>query len=160
MRSDFTSEALRTIGHDLDLRGLKTFSIRCDDDVFVVDAGYQPPPAAMPVTLHYCRKDIEQLKRKAEERCDDLSITTNFIYLTETLSAIATYIQDKAGHLVSISNKSAVIETEYEAAQRRGCILERLTDADVYSLCIRSHKRRQKRQISNALRFTRFSSVA
>lgn len=159
MRSDFTLEALRTIGHDLDLRGLKTFSIRCDDDVFVVDAGYQPPPAAMPVTLHYCRNDIEQLKRKAEERCDGLS-STNFIYLTETLSAIATYIQDKAGRLVSISNKSAVIETEYETAQRGDRIFERLTDADVYSLCIRGHKRRQKRQISNDLRFTRFSSVS
>ena len=160
MRNDFTSEALRIIGRDLDLRGLKTFSIRCDDDVFVVDAGYQAPPAAMPVTLHYCRKDIEQLKRNAEERCDDLSSTSNFIHLSETLSAIATYIQDRAGRLVSISKKSAVIETEYEAAQRGDRILERLTDADVYSLCIIGHKRRQKRRISNDLRFTRFSSVS
>ena len=56
MDSNFTSKALGTIGQDLDLRGLKTFSIKCEDGLFVVDAGYQSPPAFTPVTLHYAEK--------------------------------------------------------------------------------------------------------
>jgi len=163
MDSDFISNALRTIGRDLDLRGLKTFSLRCEDDLFVVDAGYQSPPASTPVTLHYCRKDIEQLERKAVESCDYLSATRKFIYLGEILSAIGMYIADKAGHLLTLSNMAStettpVIDIEYTTVQGDRMV-EHLTDADVYALCIRGYKRRQRKQSANDVRFTRFSSL-
>ena len=162
MHIDFTSKALGTIGQDLDLRGLKTFSVKCEDGLFVVDAGYQSPPAFMPVTLHYCRKDIEQLERKAEERCDYLSASRKFIYLSEMLSAIGTYVADKTGQLLTLSNiasteTTAVIDIEYETIQGDRMV-EHLTAADVYALCIQSYKRRQ-RQATNDIRFTRFSSL-
>ena len=162
MHIDFTSKALGTIGQDLDLRGLKTFSVKCDDGLFVVDAGYQSPPAFTPVTLHYCRKDIEQLERKAEERCDYLSASRKFIYLSEMLSAIGTYVADKTGQLLTLSNiasteTTAVIDIEYETIQGDRMV-EHLTAADVYALCIQSYKRRQ-RQATNDIRFTRFSSL-
>jgi hypothetical protein len=162
MHTDFTSKALGTIGQDLDLRGLKTFSIRCEDGLFVIDAGYQSPPASTPVTLHYGRKDIEQLERNAEERCDHLSATRKFIYLSEILSAIATYVADKTGHLLTLSNTASgettpVIDIEYMTIQGDRMV-EHLTAADVYALCIQSYKRRQ-RQATNDIRFTRFSSL-
>lgn len=68
MRSSFNPDDLRMIGEDLDLRGIKTFAIRCEADLFIVIAGYQSPPAATPVTLHYTLNDIEQLIRTAQER--------------------------------------------------------------------------------------------
>ena len=162
MHIDFISKALGTIGQDLDLRGLKTFSVKCEDGLFVVDAGYQSPPAFTPVTLHYCRKDLEQLERKAEERCDYLSGTRKFIYLSEMLSAIGTYVADKTGQLLTLSNiasteTTAVIDIEYETIQGDRMV-EHLTAADVYALCIQSYKRRQ-RQAANDIRFTRFSSL-
>jgi hypothetical protein len=62
------SDALRAIGRDLDLRGIRTFVLRSEPDVFLVEGGYQPPPAIMPVTLHYTLCDIERLNREAQER--------------------------------------------------------------------------------------------
>ena len=53
MSGNPAAEALRIVGRDLDLRGIKTFIIRCDRNGFVVNGGYQPPPSVMPVTVHY-----------------------------------------------------------------------------------------------------------
>jgi hypothetical protein len=84
-----TSEVLRGIGENLELRGIKTFIIRCEEDSFAVDGGYQSPPAPMPVSLYYSANDIRELERKARERNDYLSATRSFIYLPEILSSIS-----------------------------------------------------------------------
>jgi hypothetical protein len=163
MFNGFNSEALRTIGSDLDLRGIKTFAIRCEADLFVVDAGYQSPPAATPVTLHYTKEDIEQLDRKAREQSDYLSAIRSFIYLSEILSSAATYVEDKGARLLNLSNNTStetlpVIDLEFETVQRDR-MFERLTGPAIYAICVRDHKRRVKRQNLNANRFTRFSSI-
>lgn len=163
MFNSFTPEALRTVGEDLDLRGLKTFAIRCEADLFVIDAGYQSPPAATPVTLHYAPKDIEDLDRKARERSDYLSATRSFIYLSEILSAIGTHVSDKGARLLSLSNNAStetmpVIDVEYETAQSER-MFERLTSSDIYALCVRDHKRRGRKPNLNDIRYTRFSSL-
>jgi hypothetical protein len=163
MWNSFTSEAFRTIGEDLDLRGIKTFAIRCEDDLVVVEAGYQSPPAVTPVTLHYARKDIEELDRKARERNDYLSATRSFIYLSKILSSIGTHVSDKRARLLSLSNIAStgtvpVIDIEYETAQSDR-VFERLTDSDVYALCVRDHKRRVRRPSLSDTRYTRFSSL-
>lgn len=163
MWNSFTSEALRTVGQDLDLRGIKTFAMRCEADLFVVDAGYQSPPAATPVTLHYARNDIEELERKAREGNDYLSATRSFIYLSKILSSIGTYVSDKGARLLSLSNLAStqtmpVIEIEYETVQSDRTF-ERLTDSDIYALCVRDHKRRGRRPGLNDTRYTRFSSL-
>ena len=163
MWNSFTSEALRIVGEDLDLRGIKTLAMRCEADLVVVDAGYQSPPAATPVTIHYARKDIEELDRKARERNDYLSTTRNFIYLSKILSSIGTYVGDKEARLLSLSNIASteampVIDIEYETVQGDRTF-ERLTDADVYALCVRDHKRRGRRPSLNNTRYTRFSSL-
>jgi hypothetical protein len=163
MWNSFTAETLCTVGEDLDLRGIKTFAMRCEADLFVVDAGYQPPPAATPVTLHYARKDIEELDRKAREGNDYLSATRSFIYLSKILSSIGTYVGDKGARLVSLSNLAStetmpIIDIEYETVLSDRTF-ERLTDSDIYTLCVRDHKRRGRRPGSNDTRYTRFSSL-
>jgi len=163
MDDSFNSEALRTIGADLDLRGIKTFASRCEADRFIVDAGYQSPPAATPVTLHYTEKDIEQLDRKAREQSDYLSAIRSFIYLSEILSSVATYVGDKGARLLSLSNNAStesapIIDIEYETAHSDP-MSERLTGPAIYALCVRDHKRRVRRQTLNDNRFTRFSSL-
>ena len=163
MDNCFTSEALRTIGSDLDLRGIKTFSIKCDVDRFIVDGGYQSPPAATPVTLHYTQIDIAELERKAREQSDYRSAIRSFIYLSEILSSLATYVGDKGARLSSLSNNVStetlpVIDIEYETdrGDRRS---ERLSGSAIYALCVRDHKRRVRRRNLNDNRLTRFSSM-
>lgn len=163
MYNSVNSEALRTLGEDLDLRGIRTFAIKCEANLFVVDAGYQSPPAATPVTLHYSPNDIEQLDRKARERGDDLSATRSFIYLSEILSSIATYVGNNGAHLLTLSNIAStetmpVIDIEYERVQSDR-MFERLTSSAIYALCVRDHKRRGRRPDLNDNRYTRFSSL-
>ena len=163
MWNNFTSEALRTVGEDLDRRGIKTVALRFEAKLIVVEAGYQSPPAATPVTLHYGPKDIEDFDRKARERNDYLSATLNFIYLSKILSSIGTYVGDKAARLFSLSNIAStktmlVIDIEYETVQGNRTF-ERLTDSDVYALCVRDHKRRGKRSALNDNRYSLFSSL-
>jgi len=158
-----TPEVLRSIGEDLELRGIKTFIIRCEDGSFAVDGGYQSPPAPMPVSLYYSADDIRELEWKARVRNDFLSAIRNFIYLPEILSSIASYVQDKEASLLTISNIESteavsVIDIEYETAHGDR-IFDRLMNATVYELCVREHKRRARRQNLTDDRFTRFSSL-
>ena len=163
MDNSLNSEALRTIGADLDLRGIKTFAIRCEANRFIVDAGYQSPPAATPVTLHYTQMDIEELDRKAREQSDYRSAIRSFIYLSEILSSLATYVGDKGARLLSLSNNVSteampVIDIEYETDQRDPR-RERLSGPAIYALCVRDHKRRVRTRNLNDSRLTRFSSM-
>src|SRR3989442_14054939 len=95
MSAIFFSEALRTIGQDLELRGIKTFLIRCEAELYVVEAGYQSPPAPTPVTLHYTLDDIEQLDRKARERSDRDSAAKGLPSFSQSFWAIRSYVTSK-----------------------------------------------------------------
>lgn len=163
MSLSLTSEVLHSIGENLELRGIKTFIIRCKDGCFTVDGGYQSPPAPMPVSLYYSANDIRELERKARERNDYLSATRNFIYLPEILSSIASYVHDKEASLLTISNIESteaisVIDIEYQTLDGDR-ITDRLMNSTVYELCVREHKRRARRQKLTDDRFTRFTSL-
>jgi hypothetical protein len=159
----FTSEALRSIGEDLELRGIRTFFIRFERDLFVVEGGYQSPPASTPVSLHYSQKDITELDRKSRERSDCLSATRSFIYLPEILLSLENYVHDKRARLLSVSNIAStettpVIDIEYETLQRDR-VFDRFMTPAIHALCVRDHKRRERRQDLNHKRYTRFSSL-
>jgi hypothetical protein len=156
-------EALRSIGEDLELRGIKTYRIKCEEDFFAVEGGYQTPPAATPVSLYYSPKDIAELDRKAVERHDYCSAARAFIYLPEILASVGAYVRDKGGSLASLSNMNsttalAVVDVEYQTALG-DVMFDRLTSSTIYELCVREHKRRSRLQNLKDHRFTRFSSL-
>lgn len=140
------SEALRTIGQELELRGIKTFLVRCEADLYVVEAGYQSPPAATPVTLHYALNDIEQLNREAQKRNIHDPAVKDFLSLSEILWTVGTYVTSKGARLLSVSNKTStdrmpVIGIEYETVQGDRVIDDR-TGSAIYDLCITVYKLR------------------
>src|SRR5882672_844707 len=104
-------KALRAIGHDLEMRGIKTFVIRCEADLYVVEAGYQSPPAPTPVILHYTLDDIEQLDREGREGDDRDSGVKDFLSLPRILRAIGTYVGRKGARLLSVSNNALTAGT-------------------------------------------------
>ncbi|HKR59044.1 MAG TPA: hypothetical protein VJS64_04870, partial [Pyrinomonadaceae bacterium] len=133
-----------------------------EDDFFVVDGGYQSPPAATPVSIYYSANDIRELE-KAQESNNWISAARDFIYLPEILSSIASYVQNKHASLLAVSNAEStssinVIDIEYETTHRDR-MSDRLTNSAVYELCVREHKRRGRRQNLADDRFTRFSSL-
>lgn len=156
------SEALRTIGRDLDLRGIRTFFIRCKVDFFVVEGGYQPPPALMPVTVHYDFRDIDRLDREAQEKNAHVSPVKNFLSLAEILWAVATYVSSKQGRLVSVSNTAStatmpVLTVEYETIQSAQ-VVDDFTGSAIYDLCINTYKLRCAS--SKTRRYSRFSDLS
>ena len=135
------SKTLRAIGQDLEARGIKTFVIRCEADLYVVEAGYQSPPAPTPVTLYYTLDDIEQLDREGREEDKCNSAAKDFLRLSQILRAIGTYLSRKGGRLLSVSNNvltgtMPVVKIEYETAQGERVVDDR-TGSAIYDLCVR-----------------------
>jgi hypothetical protein len=143
------SEALRTIGHDLEMRGIKTFVIRCEADHYLVEAGYQSPPAPTPVILHYTLDDIEQLDHEEREGGDRDSGVKDFLSLSQILRGIGTYVGRKGARLLSVSNNALttgtmpIVTIEYETAQGERVIDDRTTSA-IYDMCVRIYKLRER----------------
>lgn len=142
----FPDEALRSIVHDLELRGIKTYRIRCERGFFAVDGAYQPPPSATPVSIYYSRKVLSELNRKTGQQHDYLSATRAFIYLPDMLAAVASYVHHKRGRLSTLGNTKScdsltVIDIEYETLLG-GRASDRLTSSAIYNLCIKQHDRR------------------
>ena len=140
------SKALRGIGQDLEARGIKTFIIRCEADLYVVEAGYQSPPALTPITLYYTLDDIEQLDRagREEDKCN--SAAKDFLSLSQILRAIGTYLSRKGARLLSVSNNAStgtmpVVRIEYETAQGERVVDDR-TGSAIYDLCVSIYKLR------------------
>ncbi len=155
-------EDLRTIGRDLDFRGIKTFLIECQADILVVEGGYQSPPAVMPVTLHYTRSDIERLMRESQQRNDHISLVKNFLSLADILWAIATYISSKQGRLLTVSNTASlptvpILTLEYETSEHSR-MAEELRGSAIYELYINIYKLRGASHEPN--RYSRFSHLS
>jgi hypothetical protein len=156
------AESLHTIGHDLEMRGIKTFIIRCEANLFVVEGGYQSPPAITPVTLHYAVDDVQRLNRKSQERSDHLSVAKNFLSLSQVLWATGIYIKGKESRLLTISNTESteatpVVKIEYETIQRE-TVIDYFTGSAIYDLCVSAYKLRGTSHIKD-IRYTRFSAL-
>jgi hypothetical protein len=151
------SEALRAIGQDLEARGIKTFVIRWEADLYVVEAGYQSPPAPTPLILHYTLDDLEQLDHEGQERRGDgdyYSSGKDFLSLSQILRAIGTYVGMKGARLLSISNKAStgtmpVIKIEYETAQGERVVDDRPSSA-IYDMCVSIYKLRGRLSANDA----------
>ena len=162
LSANASSDALRAIGSDLDLRGIKTFHIECKPGLFVVEAGYQSPPAATPITLHYTSDDIEQLNRKLEENNDRASAAKDFLALSQILWAIGAYVENKGDRLLSISNTASTemmpaINIEYQTAEGDRVVDSRRGSA-IYEFCVNVYKAKTKSNPNNP-RYTRFSTL-
>jgi two-component system, cell cycle response regulator DivK len=144
------SQALRAIGQDLELRGIKTFVIRCEADRYIVEAGYQSPPAPTPVTLHYTFDDIEQLDRDGRHHRG--SGAKDFLSLSQILRAIGSYASRKGTRLLSVSNSAStetmpVVKIEYETAQGEP-VVDDCTGSAIYDMCVTVYKLRGRPNIN------------
>jgi hypothetical protein len=145
------SEDLRAIGQDLEARGIKTVVIRCEADLYVVEDGYQAPPAPTPVTLYYTLDDIEQLDREGREADNCNSVVKEFLSLSQMLRAIGTYVGRKGARLLSISNNALtgtmpVVKIEYETAQGERVVDDR-TGSAIYDMCVSIYKLRGRSRL-------------
>jgi len=153
------SEVLHIVGRDLDLRGIKTFILRCDADVFIVTGGYQSPPAVMPVSVHYAHSDIERLIGDPDRDC--VAPRRDFSSLAEILSAIGSYVSRKQGQLISVSNTAStptipIVIAKYVSFYSQP-VVEMFKGSAIYELCVSVYKTKSSEK--RCTRYTRFSDL-
>lgn len=140
------STVLRCIGQDLHLRGIKTLDIRRDGDLYVVQGGYQVPPADMPVTLHYPPAELEELERAGQQQRGNSLPPQEFINLVQILRAIGGYLDNHQARLIRISNNESqgtapVFKVEYQSKEGELLIDDR-AGAAIYDMCVTMYKQR------------------
>jgi hypothetical protein len=140
------STALRCIGQDLEIRGLKSFDIRFEGDEYNVLAAYQEPPAPTPVAIRYSLADILDLDACGEERRGQSPTAKEFLNVVQVLRTIGGYLDKNEARLIRISNndapaKDATLRVEYETRDGERVIDDRAGSA-MYDLCVTMYKQR------------------
>jgi len=142
------SKALRAVGEDLEIRGIRCLDLRCEGDTCIVQCGYQQPPAPTPLTLHYAPDDIEHLDREGREKRQDFSPAKDFLTLSHILRGIGWYLDKRNARLLRISNNESpgtnmVFRIEYETDEG-GAVVEERPVSSLYDICVNMYKQRGK----------------
>ena len=138
--------ALRCIGQDLERRGLKSFDIRLQGKRYIVECGYQEPPAPTPVSLHYDPRDIEELDRIGENKRGEIARPQEFINQVQIFRTIGAYLDKNEAQLLRLTNnhgkgKDALFKIEYMTRDRER-IVDDHTGAAIYDMCVQMFKQR------------------
>ena len=140
--------ALRCIGQDLDRRGIKCFEIRCAGRAFIVEGGYQEPPAQTPVTIYYRPADIDELDEAGAEKRNQSPPTPDFLSKAQVFRTIGGYLDKAEATLICITNNESgaaenSLKVEYMSRDREN-VINRHTGADIYGMCVTMYKQRGK----------------
>jgi hypothetical protein len=138
--------ALRCIGQDLERRGIKCFDIRCEGKVFIVQGGYQEPPAPTPVTIYYRPADISEMEQVAGEKRSNSSPPKDFFNQTQVFRAIGGYLDKNQAQPIRITNnesnaKEASLRLEYYTRDQEQ-IVDHYSGSDLYGMCVTMYKQR------------------
>jgi hypothetical protein len=142
------SKSLRAIGQDLESRGLKTFVLKAEAHLYVVECGYQEPPSPTPVTLHYTLQDIEELDRSGRARRGGNPGSREFVNLVQIFRAVGGYLDKNKCRLTTLSNNGLpsgelLLRVDYENADGERIVDDRSGTA-IYDLCVSMYKQRGK----------------
>jgi len=140
--------ALRTIGQDLERRGLKTFDIRFDGREYIVLCGYQEPPAATPVELKYGPADIEELDQTGEMNRGQPTPPKDFLNQPQMFRTIGGFLDKNQAQLVRLANndgraKESTFIVEYTSRDGEHIVDDR-AGAAIYDMCVGMYRQRGK----------------
>lgn len=139
---------LRCLGQELERRSLKAFDIRVEGRTFLVDAGYQEPPSATPVSIEYTWEDIEELDREGEVRRGEVARGQEFINQVQIFRTIGAFMDRNEARLVRLTNnqskvKDALFVVEYVTREGERVVDDR-AGAAIYDMCVQMYKQRGK----------------
>jgi len=141
---------LRCIAQDIERRGLKTFDIRllASEKEYLVEGGYQEPPAPTPVTIHYMLKDLEELEQAGRARRGDTAPAREFLNQIQIFRTIGGYLDKNEARLIRITNniasgKEAIFQVEYVTRDGEHLVDDHAGSA-LYDMCVTMYKQRGK----------------
>ena len=152
MASRYThSKVLRTIGQELEKRGIDLFELSCRRADYTIEYSDPKPPHTRLLDLSLSAEDILSLDLDAARQRSGSFKLVNFERLPEMLRALGRYIENKGGKILKISTVASTptrdaIRLEYE--ERDGCILaEELTTSAITDIAMRMYRIRLNSQI-------------
>jgi len=141
---------LRCIAQDIERRGLKTFDIRllASGKEYLVEGGYQEPPAPTPVTIHYTLKDLDELEHAGVARRGDVAQARDFLNQVQVFRTIGGYLDKNEARLIRITNnapsgKEALFQVEYVTRDGEHMVDDHAGSA-LYDMCVTMYKQRGK----------------
>jgi len=140
--------ALRCIGQDLDRRGIKSFDVRYEAQAYVLQGGYQEPPAQTPVTIYYRPIDIIEMDEAEAEKRGTSVAPKDFLSQTQVFRAIGGYLDKNEAQLIRITNnepqgKEPSLKVEYVNREREH-VVNHHSGSDLYDMCVLMYKQRGK----------------
>ncbi|HTN72163.1 MAG TPA: hypothetical protein VMO00_13870 [Methylomirabilota bacterium] len=130
------------------MRDLKAFDIRKREDRYVVQCGYQCPPAPTPLTLEYGLDEIKEIDLRGQGTRSDIPQTLDFSTLSQSLRTIGGYLDNKKASMVRICNNDLpgtepIFRIEYETAEGDLLVDDR-SAAAIYDIGVHMYKQRGK----------------
>jgi hypothetical protein len=156
---NYTS-ALRGIGQDFERRGIKCFDIRymTREKEYLVQCGYQDPPAQTPVTIAYRAVDLDEMNQLGSRKRGQPVVSKDFLNQAQMFRAVGGYLDKNEARLVRITNnelsaQETSLKVEY-INRDRDCVVETYTGSNIYGMCVMMYKQRGKLS-STKSRFSR-----
>jgi hypothetical protein len=146
---NYTS-ALRCIGQDFDRRGIKCFDIRftVKGKEYLVQAGYQDPPAQTPVTISYRETDLAELDQLGAKKRGQAVAAGDFLSRAQVFRTIGGYLDKSEGQLVRLTNNELSggepsLKVEYVSRDRER-VVDTYSGSNLYGMCVTMYKQRGK----------------
>jgi len=156
------SSALRCIGQDFERRGIKCFDIRymAREKEYLVQGGYQEPPAQTPVTIAYRAVDLAEMDELGSQKRGQAGGGKDFLTQAQIFRTIGGYLDKSEAQLVRLTNNELsanepTLKVEYINRDRE-CVVDTYTGSNIYDMCVKMYKQRGKLTGTNG-RFSRLS---
>jgi hypothetical protein len=146
---NYTS-ALRCIGQDFERRGIKCFDIRyrAKEKEYLVQAGYQDPPAQTPVSIAYRAADLAELEKLGIKKRGQAVASTDFLSRAQVFRTVGGYLDKNEAQFVRITNNELSggepsLKVEYISRDRE-CVVDTYSGSNLYGMCVTMYKQRGK----------------
>ncbi|MSP41173.1 MAG: hypothetical protein EXR70_22025 [Deltaproteobacteria bacterium] len=144
------SSALRCIGQDFARRGIKSFDIRYlpKEKEYLIQGGYQDPPAQTPVTIVYRPADLDELDGLGTEKRGQSAVSAVFLSQAQLFRTVGGFLDKSEAQLVHLTNNELSggepsLKVEYINSDRER-VVDSYTGANLYGMCITMYKQRGK----------------
>ena len=148
------SKALRTIGQELEKRGIDLFELSCRRADYTIEYSDPKPPHTRLLGISLSADEIRSLELDAARQRSGSFKLVNFERLPEILRALGRYVESKDGEILKISTSASTpardaMRLEYE--ERDGRIqAEELTTSAITDIAMRMYRIRLNSQTQRA----------
>jgi hypothetical protein len=165
------SQQLRPIGQRLETLGVKLFTLRVEEEAFVVrgQRPRQPPADEKPargiwqlfrsraqqpgsaarlpyetIELRLTLDDIEKIDQQAQSSRSGSRGSSEAHSLSQILRAVGALVDQKRGRLLGVKKDQQCIVIEYESVSKQ-IVIEEFTVSDLYDFWVKMYLKRQGR---------------